>query len=248
MLWFGWCWSQSLDAASFLFPFFWPIISLKPLWSAVAAEVVKFWAKCPFHLESVMAGLLDHGKAGQGIEGSSSWQWWRVMARLGHRVSFLGAWFTARPPSETPLLTGFGEEDACPDMGIVFHYETAGIGGFGMATAPALVTCIGGPHELPSIPPLVIMRSHWWNKHFTIPFRIFVSPTGVDIHKVVVPNVNPGDTGSLIKTQVLVSWCWCGQCSNEMLRRCTVAFCEKLAYNQVDVTPTYQWESFRKLL
>src|SRR5206468_8136152 len=73
-----------------------------------------------------------------------------VMARngteFGIRVSGLGQrWFTG--PSQTPrglYFAGHSADDASPDMGDSAITETAGIGGFAMAAAPAIVQFIGG--------------------------------------------------------------------------------------------------------
>ena len=73
-----------------------------------------------------------------------------VMARngteFGIRVSGLGdRWFTG--PSGTPVglyFAGFSGEDANPDMGDSAITETAGLGAFAMAGAPAIVQFVGG--------------------------------------------------------------------------------------------------------
>src|SRR6202011_5030377 len=73
-----------------------------------------------------------------------------VMARngteFGIRVSGLGdRWFTG--PAQTPrglYFAGHSAEDASPDMGDSAITETAGLGGFAMAAAPAIVQFIGG--------------------------------------------------------------------------------------------------------
>ena len=85
--------------------------------------------------------------AGHGIEGSTIVT---TMARngtdFGIRVSGLGdRWFTA-PAGKVKALyfSGFTEADANPDIGDSTITETAGIGGFAMASAPAIVTFIGG--------------------------------------------------------------------------------------------------------
>src|SRR6202011_4469435 len=73
-----------------------------------------------------------------------------VMARngteFGIRVSGLGdRWFTG--PAQTPrglYFAGHSAEDASPDMGDSAITETAGLGGFAMAAAPAIVQFVGG--------------------------------------------------------------------------------------------------------
>jgi Protein of unknown function (DUF1116) len=65
---------------------------------------------------------------------------------FGIRVSGLGdQWFTATAPQVDGLyLPGFTEEDAAPDIGDSVITETAGVGGFAMAAAPAIVQFVGG--------------------------------------------------------------------------------------------------------
>src|SRR2546426_687772 len=65
---------------------------------------------------------------------------------FGIRVSGLGnRWYVAPAQRIKGLyFSGFSEEDANPDIGDSAITETAGIGGFAMATAPAIVRFIGG--------------------------------------------------------------------------------------------------------
>ena len=56
-----------------------------------------------------------------------------------------GRWFTAPAPMVDGLyLPGFTADDAAPDIGDSVITETAGIGGFAMAAAPAIVQFVGG--------------------------------------------------------------------------------------------------------
>ena len=65
---------------------------------------------------------------------------------FGIQVSGTGdEWFTAPAPVVDGLfLSGFGPEDANPDIGDSTITETSGIGGFAMAAAPAIVRFVGG--------------------------------------------------------------------------------------------------------
>lgn len=55
------------------------------------------------------------------------------------------AWFTAPAPAVDGLyFSGFGPDDANPDIGDSTITETAGLGGFAMAAAPAIVRFVGG--------------------------------------------------------------------------------------------------------
>jgi molybdopterin-guanine dinucleotide biosynthesis protein len=71
--------------------------------------------------------------------------------------------------------------------------ETAGIGGFAMATAPALVTFIGGaPKDAINTTLDMYEITYTEHKYFTIPFLDFRgTPTGIDIRKVVESGITP---------------------------------------------------------
>jgi hypothetical protein len=113
----------------------------------------------------------------------------------GIRVSGLGdQWFTAPSPKVKALyFPGFGDDDACPDIGDSVIIETAGLGGFAMATAPALVTFIGGtPRDAINTTLDMYEITFAEHKHFNIPFLDFRgTPTGIDIRKVVETNMPP---------------------------------------------------------
>ncbi|NIM93476.1 MAG: DUF1116 domain-containing protein [Anaerolineales bacterium] len=152
-------------------------------------------------LNPVMAACKAMADAAHDVEGSTVVT---VMARngtdFGIRVSGLGdEWFTA--PAEVPdglYFPGFDSEDANPDIGDSTITETAGIGGFAMAAAPAIVTFVSGTPEDALNATLemyeITVTEH---KNFTIPVLDFRgTPTGIDIRKVVelgvTPRVNTG--------------------------------------------------------
>ncbi|WP_432758853.1 DUF1116 domain-containing protein [Escherichia coli] len=65
---------------------------------------------------------------------------------FGLRVSGLpGQWFTG-PAQQVigPMFAGYKPEDSGLDIGDSAITETYGIGGFAMATAPAIVALVGG--------------------------------------------------------------------------------------------------------
>ena len=69
---------------------------------------------------------------------------------FGIRIAGLGqnAWFSApAEPVEGLFFPGYSEADANPDLGDSSITETAGIGGFCMAAAPAIVQFVGGRVE-----------------------------------------------------------------------------------------------------
>ena len=152
-------------------------------------------------LNPVMAACKAMADAGHGVEGSTVVS---AMARngtdFGIRVSGLGErWFTA--PAQTPdglYFTGFTSADANPDIGDSTITETAGLGAFAMAAAPAIVSFISGTPGDALAATLemyeITCREH---PHFTIPALDFRgTPVGIDLRKVVelglTPRVNTG--------------------------------------------------------
>jgi len=119
---------------------------------------------------------------------------------FGIRVSGLGGqWFTA--PAEIPKglwFPGYSDADANPDIGDSAITETAGIGGFAMAAAPAIVTFIGGtPKDAMNATMEMYEITTAEHTTFTIPSLGFRgTPTGIDIRKVVelgiTPRINTG--------------------------------------------------------
>jgi len=187
-----------LDAASLLYTnLLAPYIAKNAKDPSVSFEVIKFLGENALSiLNPVMAGCKTMTMAGHNIEGSTIVT---TMARNGTdwgiRVSGLGdQWFTAPSPIVKALyFAGFSEADANPDIGDSVITETAGIGGFAMATAPALVTFIGGtPRDAINTTLDMYQITFGEHKHFTIPFLDFRgTPTGVDLRKVVETNMTP---------------------------------------------------------
>jgi hypothetical protein len=152
-------------------------------------------------LNPVMAGCKTAADAAHNIEGSTIVT---VMARngtdFGIRVSGLGdQWFTG-PSGVVKALyfPGYTEKDANPDIGDSTITETAGIGGFAMAAAPAIVSFIGGQAKDATNTTLDMYEiTYAEHKYYNIPGLDFRgTPTGIDIRKVVekgmLPRVNTG--------------------------------------------------------
>ena len=191
------------DAASVLWTtMLAPYIAKTAKDTQTAFDVIKFLGDNALSiLNPIMASCKSMTAAGENVEGSTIVT---IMARngtdFGIKVSGLGdRWFTAQSPIVKALyFPGFKESDACRDIGDSVITETAGIGGFAMATAPALVTFIGGvPRDAINTTMDMYEITYAEHKQFTIPFLDFRgTPTGVDIRKVVekqiAPRVNTG--------------------------------------------------------
>jgi hypothetical protein len=168
----------------------------------VAAEVLQFLGDNALSvINPVMAACKAMADAGHGVEGSTVMT---VMARngteLGIRVSGLGErWFTGPVGQPDGLyFPGFAAEDASGDIGDSTITETAGIGAFAMATAPAIVTFVSGtPQDAINATLEMYEITVAEHEYFTIPPLDFRgTPTGVDIRKVVelgiTPRINTG--------------------------------------------------------
>jgi hypothetical protein len=114
---------------------------------------------------------------------------------FGIRVSGLGGrWFTAPCNKVRGLyFPGFSEKDANPDIGDSAITETAGLGGFAMAGAPAIVQFVGGtPKDAVNYTTSMYEITCGENKSYVIPFLNFRgTPTGIDIRKVVETGILP---------------------------------------------------------
>jgi hypothetical protein len=127
---------------------------------------------------------------------------------FGVQVSGTGdCWFTGA--AEVPdglFLGGYTADDANPDIGDSTIMETAGVGGFAMAAAPAIVRFVGGD----AADALDATRSMYQitlgeHPHFQIPILEFRgTPVGIDVTRVVrtgtLPFVNTGIAGKVAGT------------------------------------------------
>ncbi len=139
--------------------------------------------------------------AAQNIENSSLVV---VMARngteFGIKLSGLGnKWFTGVAPIPDALFfPGFSKADANPDIGDSAITETAGLGGFAIASAPAIVQFVGGSASDAVNYTLTMYEiCIGENNVYQIPYLDFRgTPTGIDVIKVVEKNITPFiDTG-----------------------------------------------------
>ncbi len=122
---------------------------------------------------------------------------------FGIQVSGTGdEWFTGPAQVADGLYLGdYGPDDANPDIGDSAITETAGLGGFAMATAPAIVRLVGG-----SVPDALATTRRMReitlgdNPRWSIPVLEFAGvPTGIDVSAVcrtgILPQINTGMAG-----------------------------------------------------
>ncbi len=120
---------------------------------------------------------------------------------FGIQVSGMGdQWFTAPAPVPPNALyfPGFSKEDANPDIGDSSITETAGLGGFAIGAAPAIVQFVGGtPQDGLNRTLSMYEITIGENNVYQVPYLNFRgTPTGIDIRKVVEKNLPPFiDTG-----------------------------------------------------
>jgi hypothetical protein len=165
-------------------------------------EIVRFInGNDHFFLNLSMPACKSMLDAADGIENST---FVVTMSRngtdFGIRVSGLkGQWFTAPAQIVKGLLfPGFTEEDCNPDIGDSAITETAGVGGFAMAAAIAIVQFVGGePQDAINFSNRMYEITVGESTAFSIPVLDFRgTATGVDVRKVIekgiLPQINTG--------------------------------------------------------
>ncbi|WP_433325115.1 DUF1116 domain-containing protein [Spirillospora sp. CA-294931] len=173
-------------------------------------EVLRFMAgNDHFFLNPGMAAAKAATDAARDVPGSSLVV---AMARngtdFGIQVSGTGdRWFTG--PAGTPdglYLGSYGPDDANPDIGDSAITETAGMGGFALAAAPAIVRFVGGevPEALAATQRMyeITLAEH---PALQIPLLSFRgTPAGIDVTRVVrtgiLPVIDTGIAGRLAGT------------------------------------------------
>jgi hypothetical protein len=206
--------------------------------STVASEIIRTLADNALSvLNPVMATCKGMVDAAHGIEGSTIVS---VMARngtdFGIRISGLGdRWFTA--PVAVPqglYFPGFTAEDSSGDIGDSTITETAGIGGFAMASAPAIVTFVSGtPKDAINATLEMYEICFAEHKYFTIPPLDFRgTPTGIDIRKVVEMGITPRVNTGIAHKDAGVGQVGAGlvRPPMEMFEQALVAFAEKYGF------------------
>jgi Protein of unknown function (DUF1116) len=167
-----------------------------------ATEAVSFIAgNDHFFLNISMAACKAMLDVARGVAGSSMVT---AMARNGvdFGVQLAGMnerWFTTPAPIVDGLyFPGYSIADAAPDLGDSAITETAGLGGFAMAAAPAIVSFVGGtPADAIANTAAMGHITLGQNSAFTLPAMNFSgTPAGIDARKVVdtgfLPIINTG--------------------------------------------------------
>jgi hypothetical protein len=215
-----------------------PYIAKSASDSSVAADIIRTLGDNALSvLNPVMAACKAMVDAAHGVEGSTIVS---VMARngtdFGIRVSGLGdRWFTA--PVAIPqglYFPGFTAKDSSGDIGDSTITETAGIGGFAMASAPAIVTFVSGtPKDALNATLEMYEICYTEHKYFTIPPLDFRgTPTGIDIRKVVETGITPRVNTGIAHKDAGVGQVGAGlvRPPMEMFAQALVAFAEHYGY------------------
>nr|MBA3309338.1 DUF1116 domain-containing protein [Nocardioidaceae bacterium] len=184
-----------------------PSLITSGLASSDVSDVVSFVSgNDHFFLNLVMPACKLMTRAGNGVAGSTVVT---TMARngtdFGIQVSGCGEqWFTGPAQLADGLYLGsYGPADANPDIGDSAITETAGIGGFAMATAPAIVRFVGG-----TVPDAIATTRRMYdicvgeNPRWALPIMDFRgTPTGIDATTVLrtgsLPQINTGMAGKV---------------------------------------------------
>jgi hypothetical protein len=194
--------NRNAAASSLLLKRLVPALLKSTATQADAAAVIEFIAgNDHFFLNISMAACKAMLDAAHGVANSTMVT---AMARngveFGIRVSGLGErWFTAPAPLVNGLyFPGYTIRDAAPDLGDSAITETAGVGGFAMAAAPAIVKFVGGTAQdalanTLSMTHITLKR----NGAFTLPALDFAgTPACIDARRVVdtgiLPVINTG--------------------------------------------------------
>lgn len=191
------CHNRNRAASALLIKALAPRVAALPLDAVERRRVLEFAAGNEhFFLNVGMAACKAAMDAAHGVPNSTLVT---AMARngteFGIRVSGLGdEWFTG--PAQTPrglYFAGHSAEDASPDMGDSAITETAGLGGFAMAAAPAIVQFVGGvPQDAISHSLRMYEITIGESSAYTLPILNFRgTPTGIDVRLVVETNVLP---------------------------------------------------------
>ena len=191
------CHNRNAAASGLLFKKLAPALLKTDLPQSDIAKVLEFIAgNDHFFLNISMACCKSMLDAGHGVPHSTMVT---AMARngvdFGIRVSGTGDdWFTAPAPLvEGLFFPGYSQADAAPDLGDSAITETAGIGGFAMGAAPAIVQFVGGtPQDAIAYTREMSHITLGVHSGFTLPPLNFNgSPAGIDVRKVMDTGIQP---------------------------------------------------------
>lgn len=194
--------NRNRAATSLLYRTLAPAVILTSDNSEVAASVLEFINKNDhFFLNLSMGASKLSLDAARDIAYSSIVV---AMARNGTEFGIQTAgtgdqWFTGPSPVPDALFfTGYSKDDANPDIGDSSITETAGLGGFAIASSPAIVQFVGGSTQDAinySLKMYEITAAE--NNIYKIPYLDFRgTPTGIDLLKIAEKNILPFiDTG-----------------------------------------------------
>jgi hypothetical protein len=191
------CHNRNAAASSLLFKRLTPALLRTDLPQSDIARVLEFIAgNDHFFLNISMACCKSMLDAGHGVEKSTLVT---AMARngveFGIRMSGTGEeWFSAPAPMvEGLFFPGYSTADAAPDLGDSAITETAGIGGFAMGAAPAIVQFVGGtPQDAIAYTREMYHITMGINGGYTLPPLNFDgAPAGIDARKVVDTGIAP---------------------------------------------------------
>ena len=191
------CHNRNAAASSLFFKRFAPAVLESAVPQAQLRECLLFLAgNDHFFLNLSMATCKAMLDAAHGVRGSSLvTAMARNGVRFGIRLSGTGeAWFQADAlPVDGLYFPGYGPEDAAKDLGDSAITETAGIGGFAMATAPAIVQFVGGtPNDAIANTLSMTYVTVGRNNAFTLPALNFSgTPAGIDARRVLDTNIKP---------------------------------------------------------
>lgn len=191
------CHNRNAAASSLLFKKLAPAMLRAGVPFERAASALEFIAgNDHFFLNVSMASCKSMLDAAHGVANSSMVT---AMSRngvdFGIRLSGTGErWFTAPAPMVQGLyFAGYSEADAAPDLGDSAIAETAGIGGFAMGAAPAIVQFVGGtPADAVAYTREMYHITLGSNPVFTLPPLGFApTPAGIDARRVVDTGIEP---------------------------------------------------------
>ena len=192
------CHNRNIAGTTLLIQALTPLIIQTDFTTEQKKEVFEFIASSDYFSGPTWMALCKCAlDAAHGIENSTVVT---TMARngveFGIRISGItgNTWFTG-PAQKVigPMFAGYKPEDSGLDIGDSAITETYGIGGFAMATAPAIVALVGGTVE-DAINFSTKMKeiTTTENQNVTIPLLNFMGiPTGIDVRKVIQTGIMP---------------------------------------------------------